>query len=96
MRETGAVDDYFTIIKGGPPEILRLLTFQLEDGVYWARWKSVAGAAYQIERASNLESPHWIPVSNPITATGATTTWTDIVPDTEADGFYRIKAITQP
>ena len=90
LRETGAIDDSFTILKGVPAEPLRLATFRVRNGQSIARWKSVAGQAYQVERTANLENPDWQPVSGNITATGATTSWTNAVPPGDANNFYRV------
>ena len=52
LRETGAIDDHFTIIKGAPPERLRIVSIRYDDGVVTIRWKSQADHAYrQIGRA---------------------------------------------
>jgi hypothetical protein len=89
LRETGAIDDSFTIIKG-PAEPLRLCTFQVKNGQTIARWKSLVGQSYQIERTSNLENPNWFPASASIRATGATTSWTNAVPNGDGKNFYRV------
>ena len=90
LRETGAIDDYFTIIKGAAPEAFRFSTFHVANGKVIGSWKSVAGAHYRIERASSLESPGWTPVSGmPVIATGATTFWTNALP-ADAKSYYRV------
>jgi calcineurin-like phosphoesterase family protein/purple acid phosphatase-like protein len=90
LRETGAIDDYFTIIKGAAPEAFRFSTFHVANGKVIGSWKSVAGANYRIDRASSLEAPDWTPVDGmPIIATGATTFWTNTLP-ADAKSFYRV------
>src|SRR5437588_13058094 len=73
LRETGAIDDSFTIIKGGAAEPLRVATFGLRNGNSVLRWKSIAGRTYQVQRSSTLDQAGWMPASEAITATGATT-----------------------
>ena len=90
LRETGAIDDHFTILKGAAPESLKLCTFQVKNSQTIARWKSIAGQTYQVERTSSLENPHWLPASVNIRATGATTSWTNAVPNGDAKNFYRV------
>jgi acid phosphatase type 7 len=90
LRETGAIDDYFTILKGMPPEPLRIATFRVRDGVVNAQWKSVAGQFYRVERATRLENPDWQPASDDIEATGATTAWTSPVSPGAEKHFYRV------
>jgi len=90
LRETGAIDDYFTIIKGAAPEAFRFSTFHVVNEKVVGSWKSVAGAHYRIERASSLESADWTPVNGmPVIATGATTFWTNTLP-VAAKSFYRV------
>ena len=89
LRETGAIDDHFTILKGTGPAPLRLATLRVAGGVVSARWKSSAGHDYQVERTLTLENAHWIPASPVLTATGATSQWSGA-----ADGidncFFRV------
>jgi acid phosphatase type 7 len=89
LRETGAIDDYFTIVKGAPAEPLRLAVFKVSDGTVTARWKSIAGESYYIEQATSLAAADWSPVSDPIIATGATTSWSSKIPES-TKAFYRV------
>jgi acid phosphatase type 7 len=93
LRETGAIDDHFTLLKGAGPEPLRLCTFQIGNGRMIARWKSVAGQSYQVERSGALDPLAWLPVSPTIPATGATTSWTNTAPAAENAGFYRVVTV---
>ncbi len=90
LRETGAIDDHFTIVKGVGPEPLRLCTFEIGNGRTIARWKSLAGRSYQVRHSPTLESPVWLPVSGNILASGATTSWTNAAPSGPNAGFYRV------
>ena len=90
LRETGAIDDYFTIIKGAPAEPLRFATFRTTANSVSAQWKSVAGQTYRIQKTLSLETPDWIDVTGNILATGATTTWTADTPPTGIC-FFRVK-----
>jgi len=89
LRETGAIEDHFTLLKGAGPEPLRLCTFQAGGGRVIARWKSVAGRAYQVEQSPTLEPGAWTPNSPVLTATGATTSWTNAAPEA-GTAFYRV------
>ena len=75
LRETGAIDDHFTILKGSGPAPFRLATLRVAGGVVSAQWKSVTGRHYQLEKSSSLESPSWTAASPVLTATGATSQW---------------------
>lgn len=90
LRETGAIDDQFTMIKGAPPEPLRFTSIRVTDGYVYARWKSVAGRTYRIEKSSGLEGGNWLPLSDNIVATGATTSWQDLVTPADGKCFYRV------
>ena len=63
LRETGAVDDYFTIIKGGapvlPPQPPGNLVASAGNGKVDLSWNPSAGAdAYQIKRALSSGGPY--------------------------------------
>jgi acid phosphatase type 7 len=90
LRETGAIDDYFTILKGVPAEPLRIVVFKVEEGEAIIRWKSIAGRTYRVQSTLNLQSPDWTQVSGPIIATGATTSWRGFFPFGDAQQFYRV------
>ncbi len=94
LRETGVIDDSFTIIKGAPPDPLRLATFSLSDEGATVRWKSIAGHNYQLEWTPTFEAAQWTSVSGPVTATGATTSWIDSSAAGSPRGFYRVLEIS--
>jgi hypothetical protein len=76
LRETGAVDDSFTIIKEDP-EQLRHCDVTLESGSIILRWRSVCGQGYRVECSDAWQPPSWQPASALITAAGAITAWTN-------------------
>jgi hypothetical protein len=89
LRETGAVDDHFTILKGAPAEPLRIARVRMNEGQVTVGWKSRTAGKYRVEQAINLEAPEWESASPKITATGATTFWTGPAePDSRV--FFRI------
>jgi hypothetical protein len=89
VRETGAIDDSFTIIKGGPPAPMRITSLELMEGFVAVTFKSAAGHRYVVEKATRMQHPDWSPASEEITATDATTVWSDIAGPGD-DGFYRV------
>ena len=92
LRDTGAIDDHFTILKGVPPEPLRLARFQMSTNSFWARWKSTAGKTYRIQKSESIIAGPWIDVSTNVIATGATTSWNCPVPPATGpcSCFYRV------
>ena len=92
LRETGAIDDHFTIIKGASPEPWGIVRVRLQNGDVEIAWKSQAGMKYQVEQATDLENGPWELVSPQITATGATTFWFSAA-EPDANRFYRVKQL---
>jgi hypothetical protein len=94
LRETGATDDYFTIIKEtSSPGMLRIARFQVTGGTVTARWTSIAGRRYQVEITSRLENPDWRPASAVILATTAETTWSGDAEPGFTEAYYRVAQV---
>jgi hypothetical protein len=92
LRETGAIDDHFTIIKGESAEPLRIVRVHLQNGDVRIAWKSRAGRKYQIEQASDLQNGPWETASPEIIATGATCFWSSAA-EPDAKVFYRVEEL---
>ncbi len=92
LRETGAIDDHFTIIKGESAEPLRIARALLLNVDMEIAWKSQAGRKYQVEQASDLQDGPWEAASPEIIATGATCFWFGVV-EPDAKLFYRVKQL---
>jgi hypothetical protein len=90
LRDSGAIDDHFTILKGAGPESTRLATFRIRDEAIVAQFKSQAGRQYRIERTLSLTAPIWEPASDPIQATGATTSWSAPAEPGTIESYYRV------
>jgi hypothetical protein len=90
LRETGAIDDHFTIIKGAAPQPLCIVAVRYEEGVVTVTWKSRAGRSYRLEKTASLESPDWQPVSEDVLATGATSSWTGVAASLTGRCFFRV------
>jgi len=93
LRETGAIDDHFTIIKGVAPEPLRIVTVRYDEGIVTLRWKSRAGNTYRLEKTESLETPDWQPVTEDMVATGATTAWTGSVISLTGQCYFRVTEV---
>lgn len=53
-------------------------------------WNSRAGLAYRVQANSNRTDMNWTDISGRLTATGATTSWTDTNAMSTAQRFYRV------
>ena len=91
LRETGAIDDSFTILKGVPGGGLRLAAWEFTNGMVTLTWRSMPDKSYYVQRATNLEIPDWTNVSGSVPAMGVTTTWRDVIDPSGANKmFYRV------
>ena len=88
VRETGAIDDYFTIIKGATP--FRVTATAVTNGTVRMDWTSVADRNYQIQFTPSLAAPTWTNVSGNIRAEGVETSWSATTTPGETSGFYRV------
>lgn len=93
LRETGAIDDSFTIIKGNSEPLL-LCPFILQNDKTIVRWKSTRGLSYCVEQTESLQTPDWRSGGDVIVAVGATTSWTNDIPAGTTANFYRIKQLS--
>jgi hypothetical protein len=86
IRETGAVHDYFTIIKG---PLAPALTIAHADAVDVLRWSTNYGAAFALQAATALDSTAWNPVTSPAVVSGSQFVVTNAVSDARL--FYRLR-----
>jgi acid phosphatase type 7 len=93
LRETGVIDDYFTILKGSTSETVRFATFWIRDETIQAQFKSKAGHRYRVQRTLSLTTAEWEDASDLILATGATTWWTAPAETGTPESYYRVVQI---
>jgi hypothetical protein len=77
-------------VKSENPEPLRVASYRFVDGLLHVTFKTIAGRAYRIQMATELESPNWTDLSLNILATGATTLWSGPLDDVENRYFFRV------
>ena len=92
LRDTGEIDDTFTIIKGPAPLRIEKITYSGEEVTLQLR--TVAGKSYRIERATQLGPSNWTPVGSEFSATGPVTLWSSAVPSGPDVRFYRAVLVT--
>jgi hypothetical protein len=96
LRETGEIQDTFTMIKQAPPpaaESLRITSVQARDGLLTLMWTATPGARYVVERASNLGTDSWENISGTLTATASTHSWMSPHDPRATASFYRIRIL---
>jgi hypothetical protein len=93
LRETGAVDDWFTMLKSHEPGPFVVSKFRIIGGHVFARLGTTVGKTYRVLRTPGLESPSWTPVSGDIKATGPITSWSGPVEAGAEKAFYRAEQI---
>jgi hypothetical protein len=89
LRETGVIDDYFTIVKGSVPEVLPVLSYQIVDNMLILTWNTHPGRRYVVERASRLGPDDFRAASEEFAAVGSTLSWSTPLLDVP-QSFYRI------
>ena len=94
LRETGEIQDDFTIIKTppAPSVVFRVHSIGLTNGAVNLRWETVTGRQYKIQHTTNLVMPTWVDVGSTLTASGGELTWNGPAPG-GTTGFYRIVQI---
>jgi hypothetical protein len=61
----------------------------LTDGLIRFEWNSAAGNEYRVQYSTDLSSPNWIELGNPIIATGTSASASDSI-GVDAQRFYRV------
>jgi len=70
LRDNGAVDDYFTLVKNDTN--LRIVDFSIKNGTATLSWTSIPGKYYRLEVSSNLAG-QWTPAGDDILASNEIT-----------------------
>ena len=90
LRETGVIDDYFTIIKEDATEVLRIVSYEFNGNTFTLTWNTVPGRYYRIERATDLAPANWNPASSREQAEGSTMSWSAQIGPNQTQAFYRV------
>jgi len=93
LRETGAINDYFTIVKDSV-EALHIVSFARYDDTLTLMWTSRPGKRYLVERATELSTPNWTAASDPIQAGTERLEWSVQIAPGQAHAFYRVVSLT--
>lgn len=92
LRETGEIDDYFSIVKDYG--IVRFSSARQQDGRIVLGWNSAPNKRYQIVHNVDLAGPNWQDASGIISATSTSTTWTNVIVPNDLARFYRLIEIS--
>lgn len=91
LRESGAVDDYFTIYKGSaPPRFERVVATLAGNSTMNLAWRTRADRYYNVERSVDLSLPAWTTVASSLQGTGGIMNWPTSVNGMDAQAFYRV------
>jgi hypothetical protein len=91
LRETGAIDDYFTLIKGETSGLFTNVGYAFDGQNLTLRWLSRGDRYYVVERTPTLEPANWTAVGQGIPGSGGTMTWTITPVEVGPSGFFRVK-----
>jgi len=94
LRETGEVQDNFTILKILPAAItasgFQLTAVRLDGLRVSLTWETTPGKTYTVQRAVDLVSPVWQAVSGPLAARSSALTWSGPAGPGSSSAFYRV------
>jgi hypothetical protein len=88
LRETGVIDDYFTMLKGSAGGPLRLVSYEIRGGLITLYWNTRVGKSYVLERATRLNPSDWTEVIGGLPGDGNLMSWT--VPLSTSSAFFRV------
>jgi hypothetical protein len=89
LRETGAIDDEFTLIKGVAAASFRIQAHRPSPSGTQLSWSSATGQVFNVSRRQDLNQA-WTRVAASVLATNSVTTWLDTnSPPTNA--FYQVE-----
>jgi hypothetical protein len=96
LRESGVIDDSFTIAKGPFTNAVAVSTSATSTNMT-LRWNTIPGHYYVVESTSNLQVGTWTAVSDPMRAAESSASWS-CVPGAANPGcvFFRIKDLRSP
>jgi hypothetical protein len=87
LRETGQIDDYFTLIKGVGP--LTVQATQVDSTQLRLSWATVADRTYHLQRSEN-PGPPWSDVGDPLMGDGGMATTTISLTGDQEKSFFRV------
>jgi hypothetical protein len=93
LRETGEVQDTFTLIKEtglAPLALPRITSITVSAGQVTLTCSAVPGKSYSVQRAASVMSPVWEMLAENLVATGNTLSWTGAYSQAPPMAFYRV------
>ena len=90
LRETGVVEDHFTIVKGITALPLRVAAIQMTNDTVVLRWISRANRNYRVERTPSLVPPEWTPVATGLAGNGGAMIWSMPAAAMPERAFFRL------
>lgn len=95
LRETGAVDDSFTLLKSNEPEPLRIVKLQTDSRQLTLSFRTMIGRRYHLQQNQALGLDGWESLGESVEATGALTQINLPVSRESGAGFFRVVEAVQ-
>lgn len=93
LRETGTIDDYFTILKTALVEPVIIGSFSASAGNVFLQWHAQVGKSYRVEKTFSLNSPEWTAVGADVVAAGPLAAWGGAVNSPTGKAFFRVQQL---
>ena len=94
LRETGAVDDYFTIVKSDGEFRITSVRTDEARGIVRLTWNTLPGRYYRLYRRWSLDPQEsWVLVADGIYAEGTSLCWNDPVDPFLPASFFRVEQV---
>lgn len=96
LRDTGAIDDSFTLLKGADAEPLRVQRVLMKPAEVTVLFRSIAGHLYRLEESSTLQPDSWGPAGDWVEASNASSRITLPIENAAGGHFFRVVDLTAP
>jgi hypothetical protein len=92
LRDTGAIEDHFVIVKGSQPPAARLSSIRTRYGLVHLEWEAVPGLRYQVHRRSGLSAPA-VPASPELEAWSNPMYWSEPFAWDQPGCYYEVRTL---
>lgn len=90
LRETGVIEDSFTLVKNPALALPRIRFVGVRDGLFTLRWTTVSGGIYRVLRRRTFDRP-WAVAADNLAGSGAVIEWADPNWKLRPSAFYQVE-----